>query len=86
MSHPDVSLVNILLSITRVSLVQNKCVLCQLCVHYIIVLTRTSFGDQKTHCLQACASLTVYEALQLSIVLEWLNTCKSNDSFTAFDF
>ena len=35
MSHPDVSLVNILLSITRVSLVQNKCVFCQLRVHYI---------------------------------------------------
>ena len=43
MSHPDVSLVNILLSITRVSLVQNKCVFCQLRVHfkflYFIVLT-----------------------------------------------
>ena len=35
MSHPDVSLVNILLSITRVSLVQNKYVFCQLRVHYI---------------------------------------------------
>ena len=35
MSHPDVSLVNMLLSITRVSLVQNKCVFCQLRVHYI---------------------------------------------------
>ena len=34
MSHPDVSLVNILLSITRVSLVQNKCVFCQLRAHY----------------------------------------------------
>ena len=34
MSHPDVSLVNILLSITGVSLVQNKCVFCQLRVHY----------------------------------------------------
>ena len=34
MSHPDVSLVNILLSITRVSLVQNKCVFCQLRVHF----------------------------------------------------
>ena len=33
--HPDDSLVNILLSITRVSLVQNKCVFCQLRVHYI---------------------------------------------------
>ena len=37
MSHPDVSLVNILLSITRVSLVQNKCVFCQLRVHYSII-------------------------------------------------
>ena len=35
MSHPDVSLVNIFLLITRVSLVQNKCVFCQLRVHYI---------------------------------------------------
>ena len=34
MSHPGVSLVNILLSITRVSLVQNKCVFCQLRVHF----------------------------------------------------
>ena len=34
MSHSDVSLVNILLSITRVSLVQNKFVFCQLRVHY----------------------------------------------------
>ena len=34
LSHPDVSLVNILLSITRVSLVQNKFVFCQLRVHY----------------------------------------------------
>ena len=37
MSHPDVSLVNILLSITRVSLVQNKCVFCQLRVHFNIM-------------------------------------------------
>ena len=29
----------------------------------IIVLTWTSFGDPETHCLQACASLTVCEAL-----------------------
>ena len=35
MLHPGVSLVNNLLSITRVSLVQNKCVFCQLRVHYI---------------------------------------------------
>ena len=34
MSHPDVSLANILLSITRVSFVQNKFVFCQLRVHY----------------------------------------------------
>ncbi len=34
-SHPDIKLVNILLSTTRVSLVQNKFVFCQLCVHYI---------------------------------------------------
>ena len=40
MSHPDVSLVNILLSITRVSLVQNKCVFCQLRVHYNNEYTR----------------------------------------------
>ena len=32
-SHPDVSLVKILLSFTRFSLVQNKCVCCQLRVH-----------------------------------------------------
>ena len=38
MSHPDVSLVNILLSITRVSLVQNKCVFCQLRVHFTGIL------------------------------------------------
>ena len=37
MSHPGVSLVNNLLSITRVSLVQNKCVFCQLRVHYMIL-------------------------------------------------
>ena len=36
MSHPDVRLVNILLSTTRVSLVQNKFVFCQLRVHYSI--------------------------------------------------
>ena len=38
MSHPDVSLVNILLSITRVSLVQNNCVFCQLRVHLLFLL------------------------------------------------
>ena len=34
-SHPDLKLVNILLSTTRVSLVQNKFVFCQFRVHYI---------------------------------------------------
>ena len=37
-SHPDVKLVNILLSTTRVSLVQNKFVFCQLRVHYKCVI------------------------------------------------
>ena len=48
MSHLDVSIVNILLSITRVSLVQNKCVFCQLRVHYIDDpgITKTYLGIQ----------------------------------------
>ena len=54
MSHPDVSLVNILLSITRVSLVQNKCVFCQLRVHYIgdPGITKTYLGIQHVNILQ----------------------------------
>ena len=54
MSHPDVSLVNILLSITRVSLVQNKCVFCQLRVHYIgdPGITKTYLGVQHVNILQ----------------------------------
>ena len=54
MSHPDVSLVNILLSITRVSLVQNKCVFCQLRVHFIgdPGITKTYRGIQHAHVLQ----------------------------------
>ena len=43
MSHPDVSLVNILLSITRVSLVQNKCVFCQLRVHFSLTSTTKNY-------------------------------------------
>ena len=39
MSHPDVMLVNILLSTTRrVSLVKNKFLFCQLRVHYSIAI------------------------------------------------
>ena len=47
MSLPDVNLVNILLSITRVSLVQNKCVFCQLRVHFIgdPGITKTYLGN-----------------------------------------
>ena len=54
MSHPDVSLVNILLSITRVSLVQNKCVFCQLRVHFIgdPGITKTYLGIQHAIILQ----------------------------------
>ena len=54
MSHPDVSLVNILLSITRVSLVQNKCVFCQLRVHFIgdPGITKTCLGIQHANILQ----------------------------------
>ena len=54
MSHPDVSLVNILLSITRVSLVQNKCVFCQLRVHFIgdPGITKTYLGIQHANILQ----------------------------------
>ena len=48
MSHPDVRLVNIFLSTTRVSLVQNKFVFCQLRVHYIgdPDITKTYLGIQ----------------------------------------
>ena len=54
MSHPGVSLVNILLSITRVSRVQNKCVFCQLRVHYIgdPGITKTYLGIQHVNILQ----------------------------------
>ena len=54
MSHPDVSLVNILLSITRVSLVQNKCVFCQLRVHFIgdPGITKSYLGIQHANILQ----------------------------------
>ena len=54
MSHPDVSLVNILLSIIRVSLVQNKFVFCQLRVHYIgdPGITETYLGIQHVNILQ----------------------------------
>ena len=54
MSHTDVSLVNILLSITRVSLVQNNCVFCQLRVHYIgdPGITKTYPGIQHVNILQ----------------------------------
>ena len=54
MSHPDVSLVNILLSITRVSLVQNKSLFCQLRVHYIgdPDITKTYRGIQHVNILQ----------------------------------
>ena len=53
-SHPDVSLVNILLSITRVSLVQNKFVFCQLRVHYIgdPDITKTYLGIRHVNILQ----------------------------------
>ena len=39
MLHPDVRLVDILLSTTRVSLVQNKFVFCQRRVHYRCILS-----------------------------------------------
>ena len=54
MLHPDVSLVNILLSITRVSLVRNKFVFCQLRVHYIgdPDITKTYLGIQHINILQ----------------------------------
>ena len=53
-SHPDVRLVNILLSTTRVSLVQNKFVFCQLRVHYIgdPDITKTYLGIQHVNILQ----------------------------------
>ena len=53
-SHPDVKLVNILLSTTRVSLVQNKFVFCQLRVHYIgdPDITKTYLGIQHVNTLQ----------------------------------
>ena len=53
-SHPDVRLVNILLSTTRVSLVQNKFVFCQLRVHYIgdPDITKTYIGIQHVNILQ----------------------------------
>ena len=59
MSHPDVSLVNILLSITRVSLIQNKCVFCQLLVHYIgdPGITKTYLGIQHVNILQCLHEL-----------------------------
>ena len=47
MSHPDVSLVNILLSITRVSLVQNKCVFCQL---RVLFNTSIKFQQNNQNC------------------------------------
>ena len=54
MSHTDVSLVNILLSITRVSLVQNQFIFCQLRVHYIgdPDITKTYLGIQHVNILQ----------------------------------
>ena len=54
MSHPYVSLVNILLSNTRFSLVQNKFVFCQLHVHYIgdPDITKTYLGIQHVNILQ----------------------------------
>ena len=60
MSHPDVSLVNILLSITRVSLVKNKCVFCQLRVHFNRVFCRYS----SKHCVDnlECLLLNIYDA------------------------
>ena len=53
-SHPDVKLVNILLSTTRVSLAQNKFVFCQLRVHYIgdPDITKTYLGIQHVNILQ----------------------------------
>ena len=54
MSHPDDSLVKILQSTTRVSLVQNKFVFCQLRVHYIgdPDITKTYLGIQHVNILQ----------------------------------
>ena len=53
MSHPDVKLVNILLSTTRVSLVQNKFVFYQLRVHYNFVrLCGSAHLAVKYRCLQ----------------------------------
>ena len=54
MALPDVSLVNILQSITRVSLVQNKCVFCQLRVHCNgdPAITKTYLGIQHVNILQ----------------------------------
>ena len=49
MSHPDVRLVNILISTTRVSLVQNKFVFCQLRVHYSVTIKTFVFTDM-TYC------------------------------------
>ena len=56
MTQPDVSLVNILLSITRVSLVQNKFVFCQLRVSYSTTVHGTiidgvlSIGESPLKC------------------------------------
>ena len=59
MSHPDVSLVNTLLSITRVSLVQNKC------VHYILIFYKhiyTTIGGPSSKFDEFLAALSQFDS------------------------
>ena len=70
MSHPDVSLVNILLSITRVSLVQNKCVFCQLRVHYNVsynVLTVRDFDKDYNNKYYAIKNRFINFSISVSL-------------------
>ena len=73
MSHPDVSLVNILLSITRVSLVQNKCVFCQLRVHKLCrlqkralrLITDSRYNAHTQPLFKALGTLTLYDTFKM---------------------
>ena len=77
MSHPDVSLVNILLSITRVSLVQNKCVFCQLRVHfiymYVCVPSQTQgvqwYGGSPSH--RSCLASAFHAPRRCASATSW---------------
>ena len=73
MSHPDVSLVDILLSITRVSLVQNKCVFCQLRVHY----TRHNDASLcRENVTMRCENIAgVIDMFTLYLCIYYINIC-----------